>query len=66
MAHSDSRVNCGTIEVQFDYNCATTDFIAVADQHGWIDFEKEQSLLNLITSNFDRVIVHNQGNSEGK
>ena len=52
--HSLSTINEGTIEIQFDYNNGSTDYLVIADAHGQIDIET----LKLLIPIFDCFIIH--------
>jgi len=57
MIHPSSAINEGIIEVQFDYNCAKINYIAVADMHGYFP-EKDLDLLFKFLPLFNAVVVH--------
>mmetsp|Transcript_19053 Transcript_19053/g.29227 ORF Transcript_19053/g.29227 Transcript_19053/m.29227 type:complete len:86 (+) Transcript_19053:254-511(+) len=52
--HNDSAVDGGTVEMQYDFNCESTEFMVVADVHGLLS-EQEMAPLGFI---FDEVILH--------
>jgi hypothetical protein len=58
--HSQSFVNYGTIEIQFDYNFESPMHVPVADAHGLVDEE----ILELVYPLFNIFIIHAFSGSE--
>mmetsp|Transcript_38909 Transcript_38909/g.59122 ORF Transcript_38909/g.59122 Transcript_38909/m.59122 type:complete len:144 (+) Transcript_38909:1887-2318(+) len=52
--HSDSLIDDGTIEMQYDFNCEVTEYLVVADVHGELP-ASEIAPFGLI---FDQIILH--------
>ena len=58
--HSQSLVNHGSIEIQFDYNFQSPIHVPVADAHGLVDEE----ILELVYPLFNIFIIHVMSGSE--
>ena len=52
--HQASSANEGSIEIQFDNNCSTVQYFAVADAHG----QCEPEIVADISQLFDCLVIH--------
>lgn len=52
--HEQNLINFGTVEIQFDLNCADVEHLVIADAHGFVDFEDMKKIITL----FDGFIIH--------
>ena len=52
--HQASCASEGSIEIQFDNNCSTVQYFAVADAHGQL----EPEIIENISQLFDCLIIH--------
>jgi hypothetical protein len=58
--HSESFVNYGSIEIQFDYNFEHPMFVPVADAHGLVD----KDILEQVYPLFDIFLIHSFAGEE--
>ena len=58
--HSNSMINYGSIEIQFDYNFEHPIFVPVADAHGLV----EDEILERVYPLFNIFMIHSYGGNE--